>query len=537
MTRFALREQTLGTLLDDTASRFPHADALIHPARGVRLTWRDFADEVERLARGFMALGIKPGEKIAIWAPNLPQWLTVMFAAAKIGAVLVTVNTGCREADLRYQLIQCRASCLLLADGLPGHDFFATLRNVLTEAPRSLYHLRRIIGLESRRAPGVIAYGEVLELAGETPPEALRESAMGVTPGDVVNMQYTSGTTGLPKGVMLTHRNIGNNGYWIGRTLRLSHRDRVCLPVPLFHCLGCVIGVMACVNHGACMVLTDTFSPSLVLRAVQEEHCTALYGVPSMYQTLLRHPGLPHSDLSSLRKGVMTGSICPESLVREVMERLHMPGLSICYGLTEASPIMTQTRLSDPLRKRTGSVGRALPGIEVAVFDPRTGQRLPPGREGEIRCRGYNVMAGYHAMPQATAEAVDAQGWLHTGDLGTLDANGYLSIVGRIKDMIVRGGENVSPREVEDFLRKRGDIRDVQVVAVPSPRYGEEVGAFLIPREGSVIHPRDVRTYCLGRLARYKVPRYVAVVDSFPMTPNGKVRKGKLREMAARYWS
>ena len=543
MKRFALREKTLGGLLDETASRFPDGDALAHPARGIRRTWREFAADVDRLARGLMALGVEPGEKIALWAPNVPQWLTVMFSAAKIGAVLVTVNTGYRKAELDYLLRQSGTGTLFVADGVRDHDFIATVYGVvpeLAQAPARLSsavfpRLRRVIALEGGGHPGLLDFDAVLSLADRVSSEALRAREAAVAPGDVVNMQYTSGTTGFPKGVRLTHRSILNNGYWIGRNLRLSAWDRVCLPVPLFHCLGCVIGVMACVNHGAAMVLVETFSPGLVLDAVQRERCTALYGVPSMYQALLRHRTLARADLSSLRTGIMTGSACPEALVREAADRLHMPELSVCYGLTEASPIMTQTRVSDPFRERMRSVGRPLPGIEVAVFDPLSGLPVPPGVVGEVRCRGYNVMEGYHDMPEATAEAVDGAGWLHSGDLGSLDASGCLHIAGRIKDLIVRGGENVSPREVEDFLLRRSDVRDVQVVAVPSPRYGEEVGVFLIPREGADIRPEDVRAYCRGRIAGYKVPRYVAVVDAFPLTANGKVQKFKLREMAARF--
>lgn len=545
MKDFAVQELTLGQLLENTAARFPDNDAVIHADRDLRQTWSEFSACVDSMARGLMALGVRKGEKVAVWATNVPHWLTLMFATARIGAVLVTVNTNYRNTELLYLLQQSESENLFIIEGVRDHDFIASTYEVIPDLRRqrrgmlqveTLPHLKRVFFLGTEKHRGMYSLPEVFALAGDVSDEAYERRKASVSPYDVVNMQYTSGTTGFPKGVMLTHVNIVNNGYWIGFHQKFSQLDRVCLPVPLFHCFGCVLGVMACVNHGAAMVLLDAFSPVQVMTAVDQERCTALYGVPTMFQAILDHRVFSRFDFSSLRTGIMAGSVCPEPLMRRVMERMGMREITICYGLTEGSPVMTQTRTDDSVERRVKTVGRHMPGIEVTIRDPDTHAEMPPHAVGEVCCRGYNVMLGYYNMPEDTAEAIDKDGWLHSGDLGSMDEEGYVSISGRIKDMIIRGGENVYPREVEEFLLKMEGVFDVQVVAVPSRRYGEEVGAFLIPKEGADIAPEDVRDYCRGQIAWYKIPRYVAVVDAFPLTASGKIQKYKLREMAAKYF-
>ena len=545
MKEFAVQELTLGQLLENTAARFPDNDAVIHADRDLRQTWSEFSDSVDAMARGLMALGVQKGEKVAVWATNVPHWLTLMFATARIGAVLVTVNTNYRNTELLYLLQQSESENLFIIEGVRDHDFIASTYEVIPELRRqkrgmlqveALPHLKRVFFLGAEKHRGMYSLPEVFGLAGGVSDEAYERRKASVSPYDVVNMQYTSGTTGFPKGVMLTHVNIVNNGYWIGFHQKFSQMDRVCLPVPLFHCFGCVLGVMACVNHGAGMVLLESFSPVQVMTAVDQERCTALYGVPTMFQAILDHRVFSRFDFSTLRTGIMAGSVCPEPLMRRVMDRLGMREITICYGLTEGSPVMTQTRTDDSVERRVKTVGRHMPGIEVTIRDPETNEEVPPHAVGEVCCRGYNVMQGYYNMPEATAEAIDADGWLHSGDLGSMDEEGYVSISGRIKDMIIRGGENVYPREVEEFLLKMEGVFDVQVVAVPSRRYGDEVGAFLIAKEGADLAPEDVRDYCRGKIAWYKIPRYVAVVDAFPLTASGKIQKYKLREMAAKYF-
>ena len=545
MSAFFLREQTLGGLLDDIVARFPDNEAVVHADHNFCRSWAGFSADVDATAKGLMALGVQKGEKIAIWATNVPHWLTVMFAAARIGAIMLTVNTNYRDSELRYVLQQSESENLFLVEGIRDHDFVASIYEVVPELRRrrrgplrceSLPHLRRVFLLGGEPHRGIMPMPELMELGQTVSDEEYAVRKAEVSPYDVVNMQYTSGTTGFPKGVMLTHVNILNNGYWIGRHQNFSDRDRVCLPLPLFHCFGCVLGVMACVNHAATMVLLETFSPVQVMTAVEQERCTALYGVPTMFQAILDHRVFSRFDFSSLRTGIMAGSVCPEPLMHRVMDKLNMREVTICYGLTEGSPVMTQTRIDDPVDVRVRTVGRSMPGIEVAILDPETKLEVSRGVVGEICCRGYNVMKGYYKMPEATAQAVDADGWLHSGDLGCMDEAGYVVISGRIKDMIIRGGENVYPREVEEFLLGMDGVADVQVVGVPSRRYGEEVGAFILAREGADIAPEDVRDFCRGHIAWYKIPRYVAVLDSFPLTASGKVQKYRLREMAGRYF-
>jgi fatty-acyl-CoA synthase len=537
-----LREITLGGLLKETAARFPDTEALVYADRDFRLTYRQLDELTDRLARGLMALGVGKGEKVAVWATNVPYWVVLQFATAKIGAILLTVNTSYKKEELRYLLSHSETENLVLIDGFRDTDYISTIYELVPELranPRGFLNsrafpaLKRVVFLGPEKHRGMYSVPEILSLAPMTTEQALFESGQALSPRDVVNMQYTSGTTGFPKGVMLTHYGIANNGYWIGRNQRFTATDRVLIPVPLFHCFGCVLGVLAAVNHGSTMVLVETFRPVEVMTAIEQERCTALYGVPTMFIAILEHRLFDRFDYSTLRTGIMAGSPCPVQVMRQVMERMNMREITICYGLTEASPVMTQTRTEDDLRRKTETVGRAMPGIEVRVIDPETGLPVPAGVQGEVCCRGYNVMKGYYNNEAATAEAIDAQGWLHSGDLGVMDEEGYLAITGRLKDMIIRGGENIYPREIEEFLYTMEGISDVQVVGVPSRKYGEEVGAFVKLKPGESFQPDDVRYYCRGKIAWHKIPRHIAFVREYPMTASGKIQKYKLREMAA----
>ncbi|WP_346667541.1 AMP-binding protein [uncultured Desulfovibrio sp.] len=543
--QFVLREKTLGQILDETVARFPDREAVVYADRNYRKTWREFAEVVDDLARGLMALGVQKGEKVAVWATNVPYWVALQFATAKIGAVLLTVNTSYREHELRYLLQQSECENIFLIDSLRDHDYVDTLYKIAPELRvqsrgelrcRELPHLKRVCFLGAEKYRGMYSVPEIMAMSVMVDDAAYAARQASLDPWDAINMQYTSGTTGFPKGVMLTHVGVGLNGYWIGRHQRFTEQDRVCLPVPLFHCFGCVLGVSACVNHGACMVILESYNPLQVLAAVDGERCTALYGVPTMFLAELEHKLFKRFDVSSLRTGIMAGSVCPEPLMRRVVDEMNMKEITICYGLTEGSPVMTQSDIHDPLPLRCETVGCAMPGIEVRVADPDTCEELPRGQVGEIICRGYNVMKGYYKMPEETAKAISPDGWLHSGDLGVMDENGYVRVTGRIKDMIIRGGENIYPREVEEFLLRMPGVLDVQVVAVPSRKYGEEVGAFLIPKPGEELAPEDVRAFCRGKIAWYKVPRYVAVVSGFPLTASGKIQKYRLREMAAERW-
>ena len=542
---FELREKTLGQILDETVARIPDKEAIVYADRNYRQTWREFADTVDLFAKGLMALGVRKGEKVAVWASNVPYWVTLQFATAKIGAILITVNTNYREHELEYLLNQSECENIFIMDSLRDHDYIDTL---YTLAPELRYqsrdrlsfarlpHLRRVCFLGVEKHRGMYSVPEILSMSVMTDDAEYQARQDSLDPWDAINMQYTSGTTGFPKGVMLTHVGVGLNGYWIGRNQRFTDEDRVCLPVPLFHCFGCVLGVSACVNHGACMVILEAYNPLHVLAAVDSERCTALYGVPTMFLAELEHKMFKRFDVSSLRTGIMAGSVCPEPLMRRVVEDMYMKDITICYGLTEGSPVMTQSDPDDPLHLRCETVGCAMPGIEVRIGDPETCEELPRGEVGEILCRGYNVMKGYYNMPEETARTISPDGWLHSGDLGTMDEDGYVRVTGRIKDMIIRGGENVYPREVEEFLMGMPGVLDIQVVAVPSRKYGEEVGAFIIVRPDVPVAPEDVRAFCRGKIAWYKIPRYIAVVDGFPLTASGKIQKFKLREMAAERW-
>jgi fatty-acyl-CoA synthase len=544
-TQTGLREITLGDLLEETAAKFGERDALVYADRDFRLTYRQFNDLVDEMAKGLMALGVEKGEKVAVWATNIPFWVTLQFATARIGAILLTVNTNYKSAELAYLLQQSETENLFIIDGFQDTDYINTVYELVPELKtcqrgrlksKAFPCLKRVGFLGQEKHRGMYTIPEIRSLAVMVSDDEFAERKRSLSPHDVVNMQYTSGTTGFPKGVMLTHYNIGNNGYWIGKNQKFTEKDRVCLPVPLFHCFGCVLGVLAAVNHGTCMVILEGFDPVMVMASVEKEKCTALYGVPTMFIALLDHPLFDKFDFSSLRTGIMAGSNCPVHVMEQVIDRLHMTDVTICYGLTEASPVVTYTRIDDDIRLRVETVGRALPHIEVRITDPETGQPLAPGQQGEICCRGYNIMKGYYNNPEATKKAIDGDGWLHTGDLGVMDDQGNLSITGRHKDMIIRGGENIYPREIEEFLIRMDGIRDIQVAAVPSEKYGEEVGAFIILRDGADLEPSDITDFCRGRISRFKIPKYVHFLTEYPMTASGKIQKYKLTEMSEQIW-
>jgi fatty-acyl-CoA synthase len=540
-----LQSLTIGQIFDRTVEKYPDNPAVVYVDRDFRLTYRQLATYVDETAKGLMALGIKKGEKVGIWATNVPYWVILQFATAKIGAVLLTVNTNYKTAELEYLLSQSDCENLFLIDGYQDTDYISTIYELVPELKtcqrghlksEKFPHLKRVIFLGPEKHRGMYTIPEIRALSVMVSDDEYQARQDSLDCHDVVNMQYTSGTTGFPKGVMLTHYNIANNGFWIGANQNLGPDDRICLPVPLFHCFGCVLGVMAFINHGSCMVILEKFDPLLIMASVEQEKCTGLYGVPTMFIAVLEHPLFNKFDFSSLRTGIMAGSNCPIRVMEKVIDQMNMTEITICYGLTEASPVITQTRQHDDIRVRTETVGRALPHLEVKVIDLGTGKELPPGQQGEVCVRGYSVMKGYYNNPEATAQTIDEEGWLHSGDLGVMDEARNLSITGRHKDMIIRGGENIYPREIEEFLYRMDGIRDIQVAAVPSEKYGEEVGAFVILNEGANLEPSDIQDFCRGKISRYKIPRYVHFIDQYPMTASGKIQKYKLTEMSEEIW-
>ncbi|MET3985323.1 fatty-acyl-CoA synthase [Streptomyces sp. PvR034] len=520
---------TIGENLDRTVRRFPDRDALVDMAAGRRWTYAELAADVDALALGLLDLGIAKGDRVGIWAPNRAEWTLVQYATAKIGAVLVTVNPAYRAHELEYVLQQSGIRLLAAAERFKTSDYAGMIEEVRPRCPE----LEFVVLLEGP------LWSSLLERGRSGDPAELARAQMALSPDDPINIQYTSGTTGFPKGATLSHHNILNNGFFVGELCHYTERDRVCIPVPFYHCFGMVMGNLACTSHGATMVIpAPSFDPGATLAAVQAEACTSLYGVPTMFIAELADPAFDDYDLSSLRTGIMAGSPCPVEVMREVIERMGMTEVSICYGMTETSPVSTQTRSDDSVERRVATVGRVGPHLEVKVVDPHSGRTLPRGEPGELCTRGYSVMLGYWAEPERTAEAVDAARWMHTGDLAVMDDEGYLSITGRIKDMVIRGGENVYPREIEEFLHGHPDVLDVQVIGVPDAKYGEELMAWVRMREGAEpLTPEAVRAYCAGRLAHFKIPRYVHVVEEFPMTVTGKIRKIEMREQAVRLLS
>ncbi|MFJ7780026.1 AMP-binding protein [Streptomyces yangpuensis] len=517
---------TIGENLDRTVRRFPDRDALVDVAAGRRWTYAELAADVDALALGLLDLGITRGDRVGIWAPNRAEWTLVQYATARIGAVLVTVNPAYRSHELEYVLRQSGIRLLAAADRFKSSDYAAMIEEVRPRCPE----LEFVALLEGP------LWNSLLERGRRGDPADLARAQAALGPDDAVNIQYTSGTTGFPKGATLSHHNILNNGFFVGELCHYTEQDRVCIPVPFYHCFGMVMGNLACTSHGAAMVIpAPSFDPAATLAAVEAERCTSLYGVPTMFIAELAEPGFDTYDLSSLRTGIMAGSPCPVEVMREVIERMGMTEVSICYGMTETSPVSTQTRADDSVERRVSTVGRVGPHLEVKVVDPGTGRTVPRGEPGELCTRGYSVMLGYWEEPERTAEAVDAARWMHTGDLAVMDEDGYLSITGRIKDMVIRGGENLYPREIEEFLHTHPDVLDVQVIGVPDAKYGEELMAWVRMREGAEpLTPDTVRAYCAGRLAHFKIPRYVHVVADFPMTVTGKVRKVEMRQEALR---
>ncbi|MDN5363093.1 MAG: fatty-acyl-CoA synthase [Eubacteriales bacterium] len=534
---------TIGELLDRVAAAFPDRDALVYVDRGLRYSYREFNQIVRQAAKGFMKLGIKKGDHVAIWATNYPEWVITQFATGKIGAVLVTVNTYYKSFELEYVLKHSDATTLLLIDGFRDSNYIDIIYEVCPELKecepgklesKNLPYLRNVIYIpkgEKKRFPGMFTWDDIMAMGEEVSDDELRARQASLDPDDVINMQYTSGTTGFPKGVMLSHHNIIANARSIAEGLRFTEQDRLCIPVPFFHCFGCVLGTLTCVVSGAAMVPVETFDPKAVLETIEKERCTAVHGVPTMFIAELEHPDFDKYDLSSLRTGIMAGSPCPIEVMKKVVEKMGAEEITIVYGQTEAAPGITMTRVDDPIELRVTTVGRPLPGVEVKIVDPETGEELPPGKQGELCARGYNVMKGYYKMPEATAAVIDEDGWLHTGDLAVMTEEGYFKITGRVKDMIIRGGENIYPREIEEFLYTHPKIKEVQVVGVPDEKYGEEVMACIILKEGETATEEEIKEFCRGKIARYKIPKYVMFMNDYPRTASGKVQKYKLREI------
>ncbi|MDF2681962.1 MAG: AMP-binding protein [Brevibacillus sp.] len=536
-----LRQITIGDLLDETAGRYPGKEALVYQERGLRYSFAQFQEICNQAARGFMSLGIQKGENIAIWATNVPEWVISQYATAKMGGVLVTVNTSYRTHELEYLLRQSESTTLLLIDSYRDADYLGMIREICPELatcePGNLQsarlpHLKNVIHIGEERQPGMFLWRDLLERSTRVAEDERKARQQTLLPDEVINMQYTSGTTGFPKGVMLSHSNIVNNAIKVAECQRLGVEDRVCIPVPFFHCFGCVMGTLACVATGATMVPVTAFDPGLVLSIVEQERCTALYGVPTMFIAELNHPSFAERDLSSLRTGIMAGSLCPIEVMKNVVYKMGIRDITIAYGQTESSPVITQTVPDDSIERKVETVGRVHEEVEAKVIDPITGETLPPGVQGELCTRGYLVMKGYYNMPEQTAKTIDSDGWLHTGDLATVDEEGYYRITGRLKDMIIRGGENIYPREVEEFLYTHPHIVDVQIVGVPDPVYGEQVLACIRVKPGEALTEQDVLSYCEGKIARFKIPKYIQFMDEYPMTASGKIQKFKLREHA-----
>ena len=539
-------EKTLGAWMDDLAARLPDHEALVYVDRGIRLTYSQLNEVARQTAKALLAIGVKKGTHVAIWANNYPEWIYLLLGSAKIGAVLVTVNTNYKLFELEYLLRQSDTHTMVFMEKYKDVDYVSICNELLPEIAENGTSL----GVHTDRLPELhnliyaphdpgedipenfTSWQQFIELGREIPDSALDEVAATLDCNDVVNMQYTSGTTGFPKGVMLTHRNILNNGRCIGDNMKMTPADRYLITVPFFHCFGLVLSIMNCLTHGSTMVPIDVYSPTKVMAAIQQERCTALNGVPTMFIFMIEHKDFSKYDFSSMRTGIMAGSPCPIKLMHQAIELMHMTQITICYGLTEASPVMTQTSVEDSVERRVTTVGRCMPDMELKVVDPETGLEVPDGQNGEICVRGYNVMKGYYKMPEATAAAIDEDGWLHSGDLVIRDPDGYYKITGRIKDMIIRGGENIYPRELEELLYTHPAVSDVQVVGVPSKQYGEEVMACIILKQGETATAEDIKAFMLKNLARHKVASYVQFMDSFPMNAAGKIQKYKLREMA-----
>jgi fatty-acyl-CoA synthase len=536
-----LLDSTLGEMIEKWAYKTPDNDFMIYPDRNLRFTYGEFNNRVDALAKGLLFIGIKPGDKVGIWAKNVPDWLTIMFATAKTGAVLVTINTSYKLSEIEYLLKNADINTLCLVDGFRDSDYVNMIFNLvpeLKEQPRGeLYsekfpELKNVVFIGQQKHRGMYNTAELILLGNHVDDLELESVKENLHCHDVINMQYTSGTTGFPKGVMLSHYNILNNGYAAGQCMKFTSDDKLLVCVPLFHCFGCVLAVCAIISHGATMVFTEDFDPVMVMASVQKEKCTALYGVPTMFISELNHPMFDMFDLSSLRTGIMAGALCPIETMNEVMTKMHMKDIIIVYGLTESSPGMTATRSHNSAEVRATTVGFEFPNVDVKIVNHETGEPCLPGEQGEICCRGYNVMKGYYNNPEATGKAIDKDGWLHSGDLAVKTEDGFYKITGRIKDMIIRGGENIYPREIENYLYRLPQIETVEVASVPSPKYGEAVGAFIKLKAGQKITEEEIFDFCRGNIARFKIPKYIFFVDNFPMTASGKIQKYKLSQLA-----
>ncbi len=540
MSTLPLFEKTIGEWLEKWACETPDKEALVYSDRNLRFTYAQLNERVDNLAKGFMEIGVTKGSHVGIWATNVPDWLTVLYACAKLGAVAITVNTNYKQSELEYVCQNSDMHTLCIIDRDRESDFVGMVYNMLPElktcqrgnlGSTKFPMLKNVVFIGQEKYRGMFNIPELLLLGKNSLKDEEYEQVKGnVSCYDVVNMQYTSGTTGFPKGVMLTHHNITNNGFLTGEHMKFTSEDKLCVCVPLFHCFGVVLATMNVLTHGCTEVMVEKFDPLVVLASVHKERCTSLYGVPTMFIAELNHPMFDMFDLSSLRVGIMAGALCPIELMKKVEEKMFMKVTSV-YGLTEAAPGMTHTRMDQSFEERCTTVGYEFEHTEVAVLDPETGEECPVGVQGELCNRGYNTMKGYYKNPQATAETIDANGWLHSGDLGVKDENGNFRITGRIKDMIIRGGENIYPREIEEFLYNFPGIKDVQVAGIPSKKYGEEVGAFIIAHDGADIHESDIKEFCKGKIARYKIPKYILFVEEFPLTGSGKIQKFKLKDI------
>lgn len=535
-----LSERTIGEWLEYWVEKTPEKEYIVYSDRDLRFTWKDFDGRVNNMAKGLLAIGVKPGSHVGIWATNVPDWLTFLYAGAKIGAVLVTINTNYKQHELEYIVDNADIDTLCITEGVFDGSYIDMVYEMAPELKTTqrgyvnVEHfpkLKNVVFIGQEKYRGMYNTAEILLLGKNVSCDILNKTKRTVNCHDVVNMQYTSGTTGFPKGVMLTHYNIVNNGFFTGEAMQFTADDKLCVCVPLFHCFGIVLATMNCLTHGSTQVMVERFDPLVVLASIHKERCTALYGVPTMFIAELNHPMFNLFDVSSLRTGIMAGALCPIELMRQVTERLHVTHITSVYGLTESSPGMTHSTTEDPFEVRCTTVGREYPYTEVKIVNPDTGEECAIEEQGEVCCRGYLVMKGYYKNPDATNEVIDKDGWLHSGDLGVKEKNGYYRITGRIKDMIIRGGENIYPREIEEYLYHMQGIKDIQVAGIPSEKYGEEVGAFIILQEGADLLPEDVKAFCRGRIARHKIPKYIFFVNSFPLTGSGKIQKFKLKDV------
>jgi fatty-acyl-CoA synthase len=533
--------KTIGQVIKDTAWRYPLNLALIHPEFGVRQNYQDFYAECRKIARGLMALGIKRGDHVSVWTTNIPEWIYLQFALGMVGGVLVTVNTNYQSHELQYILKQSDSTTLFVMESYRDINFYDIVRRVIPELDNhepgqlvsaKLTLMKTVIYIGKREStPGMFRFTDLIDMGNDITDLDLDNRMKSLDSHDVINMQYTSGTTGFPKGVMLTHHNVVNNARMIVDVIGMTEEDKLLIQVPLFHSFGCVMSTMTCVYHGSTMVVLEFFDPLKALEAIAAQRCTAVNGVPTMFVAILNHPDFGHYDLASLRTGIMAGAPCPIETMNQVRTKMHCDEVVIAFGQTECAPVMTMTRRDDPVELRVATVGRLLPDVEGKIVDPESGNDLPPGVQGEIVTRSACVMKGYYKIPEATAEAIDKNGWLHTGDLGEVDKNGYFKVTGRIKDMIIRGGENIYPREIEEFLYQYPKVVNVQVVGIPDKKYGEQVLAAIQLKNGQTATEEEFNEFCKGKIARYKIPKYWEFVDSYPMTASGKIQKYKMKEI------